>query len=111
MKAIAVVAHVASASHTIPCEMILSGGKSEANDRRRLAKAYMPSGKTRLQSIGVYFTGTRRNPCFHMPSSSSNGIHQLAHAHITSVTPSMNGRIDCRKGMPLSVRIRVDPAL
>jgi len=28
-----------------------------------------------------------------------------------SVTPSMKGRIDCRKGSALSVRIRVEPAL
>jgi hypothetical protein len=30
-----------------------SGGKSEASDSRKLASAYMPSGKTRLHSIGV----------------------------------------------------------
>jgi 3-polyprenyl-4-hydroxybenzoate decarboxylase len=30
---------------------------------------------------------------------------------MTGVTPSMNGRIECKKDMPLSVRMSVDPAL
>ena len=87
----------------------LSGEKSAASDNRRLASAYIPSGKTRLQNIGVYVSGTRQMPCFHIPNSNSRGIHHVAQAHITSVTPSMNGRIDCKNVMPMSVRRSVDP--
>lgn len=49
----AVSDHAPSATHTIAPEMSRSGVKSAAKERRRLAKAYMPSGNTRLQSIGV----------------------------------------------------------
>ena len=92
-------------------DIVLSGEKSVASDNRRLASAYIPSGNTRLQNIGVYASDARRTPCFHMPNNNSSGIHHVAQAHITSVTPSMNGRIEFRKGMLLLVRIRVDPAL
>ena len=52
-KATPVVAQAASATHTIACDIDLSGGKSAASDNRRLASAYIPSGNTRLQNIGV----------------------------------------------------------
>ena len=52
-KAKPVAAQAASAIHTIACDMDLSGGKSAASDNRRLASAYIPSGNTRLQNIGV----------------------------------------------------------
>ena len=48
-----VAAQAASATHTIACDIDLSGGKSAASDNRRLASAYIPSGNTRLQNIGV----------------------------------------------------------
>jgi len=48
-----VVAQAASATHTIACDINLSGGKSVASDNRKLASAYIPSGNTRLQNIGV----------------------------------------------------------
>jgi len=47
------MAQLASATHTIVCEIDLSNGKSVASDNRRLANAYIPSGKTRLHNIGV----------------------------------------------------------
>jgi hypothetical protein len=65
-----------------------NGGKSAASEKRKLAKAYIPSGNTRLQNIGVYVRGTRHTPCFQIPNSSNSGIHQVAHAHMMSVTPS-----------------------
>ncbi len=48
-----VVAQAASATHTIACDTDLSGGNSVASDNRKLASAYIPSGNTRLQNIGV----------------------------------------------------------
>ena len=48
-----VIAQTATETQTIACEIVLSGGKSAASDSRRLTREYMPSGKTRLQSIGV----------------------------------------------------------
>lgn len=53
----------------------------------------------------------RQIPCFQSPNNISKGIHHVAQAHMMSVTPSMNGRIECRKDRPLSVRMSVDPAL
>lgn len=52
-KAEPVVAQAASATHTIARDIDLSGGKSAASDNRKLASAYIPSGNTRLQNIGV----------------------------------------------------------
>ena len=52
-KAKPVVAQAANATHTIACDIDLSGGKSVASDNRKLASAYIPSGNTRLQNIGV----------------------------------------------------------
>ena len=52
-KAEPVVAQAASATHTIACDIDLSGGKSVASDNRKLASAFIPSGNTRLQNIGV----------------------------------------------------------
>ena len=52
-KARPVVAQAASATQTIACDTELSGGKSAASDNRKLARAYIPSGNTRLQNIGV----------------------------------------------------------
>src|SRR5262249_17961729 len=107
----AVATQAASAIHTIASEIARSGGKSAASDRRRLASAYIPSGNTRLHSIGVELSGTPRMPCFQIPNSTSSGIHHVAHAHSTSVTLPMNGRIDCRNGRPVSDTISVAPAL
>src|SRR5690349_12364832 len=50
---IAVAAQATSATQIIASATVRSGANSAASDRRRLATAYMPSGKTRLQSIGV----------------------------------------------------------
>ena len=48
-----VATHAASAIQTIVWATDLRGLNSAAKDRRKLAKAYMPSGKTKLQSVGV----------------------------------------------------------
>ena len=48
-----VAIHAASAIHTMAPETDRSGVKSAASDNLRLASAYMPSGNTRLQNIGV----------------------------------------------------------
>src|ERR1700730_15060393 len=94
-----VAIHAASEIPNIESNIARRGGKSAASENRRLAIEYIPSGKTILQSIGVYVKGARHMPCFQIPKSSNSGIHQVAHAHKTSVTPSMNGRIECRDGI------------
>ena len=48
-----VAAQAASATQTIEADIARNGGKSAASEKRRLAKAYIPSGNTRLQNIGV----------------------------------------------------------
>jgi hypothetical protein len=53
-KAKPVMAQAASVTHTMACDIDLSGGKSAASDNRRLASPYIPSGNTRLQNIGVF---------------------------------------------------------
>jgi hypothetical protein len=50
--------------HNIASDSACKGGKSAANDSRRLASEYIPSGNTMLQSSGEYVRGTRRTPCF-----------------------------------------------
>jgi hypothetical protein len=71
-----VAAQAASATQTMEAEIARNGEKSAASERRRLAKAYIPSGNTRLQNIGVYVRGTRQTPCFQIPKSNNSGIHQ-----------------------------------
>jgi hypothetical protein len=49
--------------------------------------------------------------CFQVPNNNKSGIHHVAHAQMMGVTPSTNGRIDCKNGIPLSVRTKTEPAL
>lgn len=46
-----------------------------------------------------------------LPETKEQQQRNVAHAHMMSVTPSMNGRMESRNGMLLSVRMSVDPAL
>jgi len=73
-----VAIHAATEIHNIASDIARKGGKSAASENRRLAIEYIPSGKTILQSIGVYVKGARHMPCFQIPKSSNSGIHQVA---------------------------------
>src|SRR5262249_935516 len=87
-----------------------SGGKSSASERRKLDSAYMPSGNTRLQRVGVYASGTRQTICFQIPSSAKSGIHHVPHPQISPVTPSMNAPTHCTTEISLSVSTKTEPA-
>jgi hypothetical protein len=48
-----VASQTATATQTMLLAMERKGANSDASESRRLAKAYMPSGKTKLQSVGT----------------------------------------------------------
>src|SRR3569623_151685 len=80
----------------------------------------MPKGNTAPQYDTSYVNGWRRTPWRQAVRMASNGIHQVAVAQQSSVTPRMKGSMDARldtspasttSSAPASVEIAMAPML